>query len=82
VVQLSGTISGPDQATADAARLQAQKLALATPGVREVVNNLRAVVSGGPTQSASDAPPPAVGANDSAAKMQARLAVWRERVAR
>jgi osmotically-inducible protein OsmY len=80
VAQLSGTISGPDQAAADAALVAAEKRARSVPGVREVINNLRAVVGPAAAQAAASVAPAALAdAGDAAAKMQARLAVWRER---
>ena len=79
VVQLSGTIAGADQAAAEAARFEAEKLARSVPGVREVINNLRAVVGADAAPAASDGLPAASAGDAAAATRQARLGVWRER---
>lgn len=83
VVHLSGTLRAADSDAATAALEQARKLALGTPGVREVVSTARAVV--GSTAAAAE---PVGGENGAAAPadaekavMAARLAVWRERAA-
>jgi osmotically-inducible protein OsmY len=80
VVQLTGVIAAADLAAAEAARAQAERVARAVPGVREVVNNARAVV--GTATLDADAAGGAVaagGAGADEAAMQARLAIWKER---
>jgi osmotically-inducible protein OsmY len=82
VVQLSGNVTGTDQAAAEAARAEAGRLAGGIPGVREVLNVAKAVV--GSAGAGGEAPAEAeagAGGDAHQAEMQARLAVWRERVA-
>jgi osmotically-inducible protein OsmY len=80
VAQLTGVIAAADLSAAEAARAQAERVARAVPGVRQVVNNARAVV--GTAAAAADSTTDAVAAGgDSAdeAAMQTRLAIWKER---
>jgi osmotically-inducible protein OsmY len=82
VVQLSGVVRGPDQATAEAARHRAERLAREVPGVRDVLNVTRATVGSaaeGATAEDVVAAPAAGGGEE--ATMAARLAVWKERAA-
>jgi osmotically-inducible protein OsmY len=79
VAQLAGTISAADMTAAEAARSQAERLARATPGVLDVVNNARAVV-GSAADVADTSEGPVTGAVDEhQAAMQSRLVVWKER---
>jgi len=80
VAQLTGVIAAADLSAAEAARAQAERVARAVPGVRQVVNNARAVV--GTATAGDDSATGAVAASGDGADeaaMQTRLAIWKER---
>jgi osmotically-inducible protein OsmY len=81
VVHLTGTVTAADQAGAEAARLQAERLARGVAGVRDVLNDARATVGSAPDGAEAAAGAAGPVADASQAVMQARMAVWRERAA-
>jgi osmotically-inducible protein OsmY len=83
-VYLGGVSLAPELATAEAARAKAEAVARTVPGVREVVNEIRAVEgSAAHALAAEDDEGAAVPAGGGAADQarQERLRVWRERAA-
>jgi osmotically-inducible protein OsmY len=82
-VYLGGQAVAPELATAERARDLAAERAAAVPGVRQVINEIRAVegTEAGVVAAAADEPAATGGLSAAQQAIQERLAVWRERAA-
>lgn len=78
-VEVGGVVAAPGLAAAEALRARVEAVVRGVPGVQGVINLMRAIEGSAEVAGAADEVAVAAGPSEEQAKMQERMAIWRER---